>query len=207
MLRASNTLGNIARIGGTAFGEQFLDKELPAAIILLEGVKQEFPRYAGVLILKELARNSPIYFHTHISLVFDKILMPLRDPRVIVREGAAELLAVCLEIIDKREEGSRSPYLFRVFQDAQMGLRTSQPHIIHGSLLTYRELLLHGGMVGANCQSFLPFANGWRSVHERHFPRHCRANLPFQIRQRRLRKTHGNNDDSNSCSLRHPNFL
>ena len=146
MLQASKALGSIASIGGAAFGEQFLNKELPAAIILLENDKQE-PRYAGVLILKELARNSPIYFHAHISLVFDKILMPLRDPRVMIREGAAELLAACLEIVYKREKGNRSPFLFKIFQDAQMGLKTPQPQIIHGSLLTYRELLLHGGMV------------------------------------------------------------
>lgn len=159
MLQASKTLGNIARIGGAAFGEQFLNKELPAAIILLEGDRQELPRYAGVLILKELARNSPVYFHAHISLVFEKILMPLRDPRVIVREGAAELLAACLEIVDKRERGSRSPYLLRIFQDAQNGLKTAQPHIIHGSLLTYRELLLHGGMVSNHCNSILSSAD------------------------------------------------
>lgn len=159
MLHASKTLGNIARIGGAAFGEQFLNKELPAAIILLEGDRQELPRYAGVLILKELARNSPVYFHAHISLVFEKILMPLRDPRVIVREGVAELLAACLEIVDKRERGSRSPYLLRIFQDAQNGLKTAQPHIIHGSLLTYRELLLHGGMVSSHCKSFLSSAD------------------------------------------------
>jgi FKBP12-rapamycin complex-associated protein len=151
MLHASKTLGGIARIGGAAFGEQFLNKELPAAIILLENDKLE-PRYAGVLILRELARNSPIYFHAHISLVFEKILMPLRDARSMIREGAAELLAACLEIVDKRERGSRSPYLIRIFQDAQLGLKTSQPQIIHGSLLTYRELLLHGGMVSTQDQ-------------------------------------------------------
>ncbi|KAH9013261.1 hypothetical protein EDB85DRAFT_972866 [Lactarius pseudohatsudake] len=87
MLAASKTLGQIAEIGGAAFGEHFMDFEVPAAIGLLQGDKQEPGRYAGVLILKELARNSPVYFHSHIDLVFDKILMPIRDPRVIVREG------------------------------------------------------------------------------------------------------------------------
>lgn len=153
MLQASKTLGSIARIGGAAFGEQFLNKELPAAIILLEVDKME-PRYGGVLILRELARNSPIYFYAHISLVFEKILMPLRDSRSNIREGAAELLAACLEIVDKRERGARSPYLIRIFQDAQMGLKTTQPQIIHGSLLSYRELLLHGGMVSAHDRMF-----------------------------------------------------
>jgi serine/threonine-protein kinase mTOR len=147
MLPASKTLGQIAEIGGAAFGERFMDYEVPAAIQFLENDKQESPRYAGVLILKELARNSPTYFHSHISLVFDKILVPLRDPRVIVREGAAELLAACLEIVTQRERQFRSPYLSKILQDAQQGLKMTQPEVIHGSLLTYRELLLHGGSV------------------------------------------------------------
>jgi serine/threonine-protein kinase mTOR len=148
MLAASKTLGQIAEIGGgAAFGEHFMDYEVSAAIGLLQGDKQEPGRYAGVLILKELARNSPGYFHSHIDLVFDKILMPIRDPRVIVREGAAELLAACLEIIAQRERQGRSAHLSKILADAQAGLKMSQPEIIHGSLLTYRELLLHGGMV------------------------------------------------------------
>ncbi|KAF5387292.1 hypothetical protein D9757_005800 [Collybiopsis confluens] len=146
MLAASKTLGQIAEIGGSAFGERFMDFEVPAAIELIHPDKQEAPRYAGVLILKELARNSPTYFHSHISMVFENILVPLRDQRPIVREGAAELLAACLEIVTQRERQPRSPYLTKIFQDAQAGLKLSQPEVIHGSLLTYRELLLYGGM-------------------------------------------------------------
>jgi serine/threonine-protein kinase mTOR len=147
MLAASKTLGKIAQIGGTAFGDGFMDKEVPAAIEMLQGDKQESPRHAGVLILKELAKNSQTYFHSHISLVFEKILVPLRDSRPIVREGAAELLAACLDIVTHRERQSRSPYFFKILQDAQQGLKLSQPEIILGSLLTYRELLLHARMV------------------------------------------------------------
>lgn len=154
MLAASKTLGKIAEIGGAAFGEHFMDYEVQTAIEMLQADKQEPGRYAGVLILKELARNSPTYFHSHIGLVFEKILVPLRDTRIIVRESAAELLAACLEIITQRERQPRSPYLFKILQDAQMGLKMAQPEIIHGSLLTYRELLLHGGMVRSSTVSF-----------------------------------------------------
>ncbi|KIK08874.1 hypothetical protein K443DRAFT_655406 [Laccaria amethystina LaAM-08-1] len=146
MLAASKILGEIARIGGAAFGERFMDFEVPAAIELMQPDKQESPRYAGVLILKELARNSQTYFHSHIGMVFDNILVPLRDQRVIVREGAAELLAACLEIVTIRERQARSPTLSKILQEAQMGLKQTQPEIIHGSLLAYRELLLHAGM-------------------------------------------------------------
>ncbi|TRM60259.1 armadillo-type protein [Schizophyllum amplum] len=147
MLQASKTLGKIAEIGGSAFGEGFMEKEVPAAVDLMQPEKPEAPRYAGVLILKELARNSSMYFYSHIGMVFDNILVPLRDQRLIVREGAAELLAACLEIITQRERNTRnSPFLLKILQDAQMGLKQAQPEVIHGSLLTYRELLLHGGM-------------------------------------------------------------
>jgi serine/threonine-protein kinase mTOR len=151
MLAASKTLGQIARFGGTDFGDRFMDFEVGAAISLLQGDKQESPRYAGVLILKELARNSPAHFQAHINVVFDNILIPLRDPRVIVREGAAELLAACLEIVTTRERQTRSPYLSKILTDAQGGLKATHPEVIHGSLLTYRELFLHGGMVCAIC--------------------------------------------------------
>jgi FKBP12-rapamycin complex-associated protein len=147
MLAASKTLGQIAQIYGASFGEPLMVKEVSAAIELLQADKQEASRYAGVLILKELARNSPTYFHLHINLVFDKILVPLRDARPIVREGAAELLAACLDIVTQREKQPRSQYLFKIAQDASAGLKTSQPEQVHGSLLIYRELLIHGGSV------------------------------------------------------------
>lgn len=173
MVAASKTLGKIAEIGGAAFGERFMDKEVPAAIELMQPDKQESPRYAGVLILKELARNSPTYFHSHISVVFDNILVPLRDPRVIVREGAAELLAACLEIVTQRER-HRTSYLFKILQDAQAGLKQSNPDIIHGSLLTYLELLLHAGMVSV-MYGYLVIWHSPRSplVHERDVLGYC----------------------------------
>jgi len=157
MLAASKTLGQIAEIGGSAFGDRFIDFEVPAAVEMIQPEKPESLRYAGVLILKELARNSPTYFYSHIEHVFKNILVPLRDQRVIVREGAAELLAACLEIVTQRERQARTAYLSKILQDAQIGLKQTQPEVIHGSLLTYRELLLHAGMVcssNAQGQSF-----------------------------------------------------
>jgi len=125
MVAASKTLGKIAEIGGAAFGERFMDKEVPAAIELMQPDKQETPRYAGVLILKELARNSPTHFHSHISVVFANILVPLRDPRVIVREGAAELLAACLEIVTQRERHATS-HLPKILQGCTNGFEAIQ---------------------------------------------------------------------------------
>ncbi|KAF8519025.1 phosphatidylinositol 3-kinase [Hysterangium stoloniferum] len=148
MVAASKSLGKIAKIGDQVLGERFIEHEVPDSIELLSSNdKTEQSRYAGVLVLKELARNSPGYFIQHINLIFDKILLPLRDPRVHVREGAAELLAELLGIMAVRERQSRSlPFLVKLVEHSYQGLKTTQVEIIHGSLLTYRELLLHAGM-------------------------------------------------------------
>ena len=176
-----------------------MDFEVPAAVELMQPDKQESPRYAGVLILKELARNSPSFFYPHISVVFDNILVPMRDQRVIVREGAAELLAACLEIVTQRERQIRSPYLSKILQDAASGLRQSQPEVIHGSLLTYRELLLHAGMV-STFQATLTFSITC-AVHERELCRYRRPNIAIQISPRQPSPPDGHNHDSFPCCI------
>jgi FKBP12-rapamycin complex-associated protein len=150
MLMASKTFGRIAKITEPAFGEGFMVSEVTAAVQLLQADKQEF-RYAGVLILKELARNVASSFYLHIDLVFDSITAPLRDSRIMVREGASELLAACLEILANREKQPRSTYVAKMAQDAAIGLKAPAPETIHGALLIYRELFLHGGLVRATC--------------------------------------------------------
>lgn len=40
------------------------------------------------------------------------------------------------------------PFLTKLIEQTLQGLKTNQVEIIHGSLLTYRELLLNAGMVG-----------------------------------------------------------
>ena len=147
MKAAAQTLGRIIALLGAAFDERFMDFEVPAAIELLQSERQENSRYAGVLLLKEFAKNNSTLFHQHIALVFDKLLIPLRDVRPPIREAAAELLAVCLDIVTQRERQARLDFLFRVLTDAQQGLKSNPTEVIHGSLLTYRELLLHGDMV------------------------------------------------------------
>ena len=64
------------------FAERVMDFEVQRALDLSQSDKIESAKYAGVLILKELARNSPVHFFAHISTVFGKILVPLRDARV-----------------------------------------------------------------------------------------------------------------------------
>jgi serine/threonine-protein kinase mTOR len=164
MLAASKTLGRIAHLGGAAFDDRFVDFETQSAIELLSAEKQtnktEANRYAAVLILKELAKHSPVYFYPHIGLVVEKILIALRDTHVLIRESGAELLAACLEITAQRDRSRESLDLHRILSDAQDGLKMPQTEVIHGSLLTYRELLVHASVVReVLASSTVPYSN------------------------------------------------
>lgn len=81
MTAAAKTLGHIAEISGNALGDHFIDVEIPKAIGLLQTDK-DTSKYAAVLIMRELAMNSPGQIHAHVGLVLDKIWSPLRDSRV-----------------------------------------------------------------------------------------------------------------------------
>ncbi|KAH7327672.1 atypical/PIKK/FRAP protein kinase [Rhizoctonia solani] len=144
MIAASKTLGRIAEMGGTAFADQ-IDVEVPRALEALQSDKPE-GRHAAVLILRELARHSAAHFHPHVQLVLERIWVPLRDTRVLVREGAAELLAACLEIMRSRDRTQRTPVYRDINEKAAKGLAMAPVETVHGSLLAYRELFLHAGM-------------------------------------------------------------
>ena len=82
MVEAAQTLGRIAHLGGPTFGEQFMDFHVGQAVELLQKPSSTNGRYAAVLVLAELAKTTPVYFHSHISLVLEKIMLPLRDSQV-----------------------------------------------------------------------------------------------------------------------------
>ncbi|KAG9023396.1 phosphatidylinositol kinase- protein kinase tor1, partial [Tulasnella sp. UAMH 9824] len=147
MIAASKTLGRIAEIGGSAFGDHFVDFEVPRALQLLSGDKEN-GRYAAVLILRELARHTPGHFYPYVTLVVEKIWIVLRDIKPAVREGASELLAACLDIVLKREgdkEDVQLPIFNKLYHEAQTGFRTGGGDTAHGSLLAVRELFTHAG--------------------------------------------------------------
>lgn len=81
MVAASKTLGRLAEFGGTAFADHVVELEVPRALGLLQNDK-DMGRYAAVLIMRELAKHSPGYFHTYVGRALEKIWIPIRDSRV-----------------------------------------------------------------------------------------------------------------------------
>lgn len=143
MVAAARVLGRVAKYGGHSLGDQFIEFEVQRALDMLQGEPNENARYAAVLIIKEIARNVPYLFHVYVSRVIDHIWVPLRDTKVAVREGAAEALGACFQIISDREKQMGTQAYESVYDDAELGLRDPAVEVIHGSLLAILKLLRH----------------------------------------------------------------
>ncbi|KAL1915020.1 uncharacterized protein VTP21DRAFT_7725 [Calcarisporiella thermophila] len=106
----------------------------------------ENKRLGAVLLLRELAYQTPTLFYAFVSQFLELIWVALRDAKLSVREAAAEALSACLAIIDQRQTPSKMQWYSRVLDEADKNMKLNTTDCIHGSLLTYRELLKHAGM-------------------------------------------------------------
>lgn len=145
MVLASKALGRLALSGGTLTPE-FVEFEVKRALEWLQGDRHESKRYAAVLVLKELAQNAPILIYAYINQILNLIWVVLKDPKVVIREGAADALSVCLVLIQQREGDQKNNQWYKnILEEAQKGLKFGSSDTVHGCLLVIRELLLHTG--------------------------------------------------------------
>ena len=92
-------------------------------------------------MLHQFAHNAPSLFHPFVPRVLEKIWIPLRDPRTVVRERASMLLSACLEIVKSREKTSTETYR-KIFDEARSGLlKANSTDTILGSLLAFGAML------------------------------------------------------------------
>ena len=82
MIAASRTAGKVVKSGGSAFGDSFVDMELPRALEFLSAPEKDPGRYGGVLLLRELARTCPAPVYKHIPDVLGRLYPCFRDVRV-----------------------------------------------------------------------------------------------------------------------------
>ncbi|KAH7139276.1 armadillo-type protein [Dendryphion nanum] len=140
MVVAARTLGRLAKPGGTLTAE-LVESEVKAALEWLQLERTENRRFAAVLIIRELAKNSPTLMYQWIAQIFEVIWAALRDPKVLIRESAAEAISACFEIISPRDSGLRAQWFGRVYDEILKGFNLNTNEAIHGSLLTMKELL------------------------------------------------------------------
>lgn len=145
LIFAARALGRLAVPGGSLTAE-LVDSESKIALEWLQSDRQENRRFAAVLSIRELAKNSPTLLYAFVPQILEVIWVALRDPKVLIRETAAEAVSACFEIIAARDSGLRQQWFSRMYEEALQGFKLNTVEAIHGSLLTIKELLLKGGM-------------------------------------------------------------
>ena len=142
---AARALGRLAVPGG-ALTAELVESEVKSALEWLQSDRQESRRFAAVLTIRELAKNSPTLLYAFVPQILDCIWVALRDPKVLIRETAAEAVGACFEIISARDAQVRQLWFSRMYEEALQGFKASSVEYLHGSLLTIQELLQKGGM-------------------------------------------------------------
>ncbi|KAG9096449.1 phosphatidylinositol kinase- protein kinase tor1, partial [Ceratobasidium sp. 370] len=149
--QAASSLGMIVRLGGAGFGDALIDYEVDLALDTL--VRNEKSRQSALMVLSELARNSPGNFYKHVEFVLERVWVPLRDMRVSVgdslevKHAAAELVAVCLDILFTRDSQISYPIAERLLRETLDALRATDSVTLVAGMFTYKELLKRGGML------------------------------------------------------------
>uniref|UniRef100_A0A7R9YR22 Serine/threonine-protein kinase TOR n=1 Tax=Chlamydomonas euryale TaxID=1486919 RepID=A0A7R9YR22_9CHLO len=150
---AARTLGRLVK-SGAALTSEIVDREVRRAVAWLDPRVEpsEMRRLSAVLLLREMAEQSPAVFNVHVKTFIDAVWFPLRDAKLAIREAAVQSLKACLVLVEKRETRYRVQWYYKLFEQTMRGLgrdhRTGvmpNAEAIHGSLLVLGELLQHTG--------------------------------------------------------------
>ena len=139
----AKTLGHLAKAGGTLAAD-IVQFEVKRAIEYLHNDK-EIRRYAGILVIKELAVNTPSFLHTYVEVLLDNIWLAIRDTNIKIRLLGIKALRATLIIIAKRASKMSERY-HSLFVNIQHCFRNdSNVASIHGGLLVISEMLDNTG--------------------------------------------------------------
>ena len=143
---AARALGHLAIPGG-AFTAELVENEVRTALEWLQPEpRQESRRFAAALCINELAENSPTLLYAFMPQIFECIWVALHDAKILIRETAAHAIGKCFKIVSARETQTKSQWLEGMYTQMIEGLKAGSLESGHGSLLTLKELLEHGGM-------------------------------------------------------------
>ena len=80
-----------------------VEYEVKRSLEWLDKDRSEQRRHAAVLILRELARNTPTMFNLYVERFINQIWVTIWDARLNIREASALALRACLELIRRRD--------------------------------------------------------------------------------------------------------
>ncbi|KAH6572836.1 hypothetical protein BASA60_006398 [Batrachochytrium salamandrivorans] len=159
---ATKALGRLANPVG-ALSTDFVEVEIKRAFEWLQGERTDLRRFSAVLVLKELTANASSIVYSFVPQTLDLMWYALRDPKIFIREAAAEALSECLTLVQAREAQSKRHLYKIIFEECQKGFKMASADSVHGSLLAVKEILTHtakfmdGGRYSEMCETVMKF--------------------------------------------------
>ena len=145
MVLAAKAIGTLAQ-PQNPLSSELVDAEVKNALDALHDQRQDHRRFATVLVLRELAENSPTLLYQYVNMILEAIWPPLRDPKVLIRESTAEALSAICAIVAARDPVLCDQWFAKVYSDVSKGFQMNTSEATHGSLLALTELFVRGGM-------------------------------------------------------------
>ncbi|TPX74745.1 adenosylmethionine---8-amino-7-oxononanoate transaminase [Chytriomyces confervae] len=144
---AARVMGKLIKWAGS-LAPDIVEAEFSRGVEWLQGDRQEARRYSAVLIFREIAINAPTTVYSYLQQILDYGWIGLRDPKLLIRETAADALGVCLKIMVQRDNLQQMQGYLKLYSEACKGILTMpkgpvSSDSLHGSLLTLREMLKH----------------------------------------------------------------
>lgn len=111
------------------------------AFTSLDPSADQSKKVLSLIIIKEVANNSPTHFYHHIDLFKSKFVQTLRDKQIMVREATADALSSCLMLLHNRENDKKNNSYFDFVNIVESLANEKQNECIHGYLLGIHAFL------------------------------------------------------------------
>jgi serine/threonine-protein kinase mTOR len=136
--KASESIGHLARVASTTEIE-FLDFYVTKSIEWLSPRRSDANKFSAVLILTQLATNSPALIFMKRKNFFTVIWEMIFDRNFLIREAAAGSLNAVMLLVSQRE--STDEYIRLALHQIEIGCNSTYGEKIHGFLLIFDCLL------------------------------------------------------------------
>ena len=126
---------------GSSYLSEFPDSILNDSFNILRTSKDNRKRILALLILKEVAANSPIHFYQHMESFKQLILANLNDKDIHIREAAGKALSACLLLMQQRENQKRNDFYHKFLEPVLSLPNDNRSESIHGFLIAIDSFL------------------------------------------------------------------
>ena len=136
---AALSLGHLARIASTTEIEFLQGFYLSEVVKWLYDSRSEVRRFCGVIILRQLAINSPAIIFNKRKSYFTALWDIIFEKNQLLREAAAEAIESTLVLFTQRENSDE--YVRVVLSCVEAGFASNVQDKVHGSMLVVDALL------------------------------------------------------------------